>query len=323
MKNLKAWFLSPKFKQDIFPEVKRLLAVIFYTSIYAVGVTWFLEASVVPLYTAGMPGIAQILRDFLFIRLKIDLGPSFQENFMGIIILLLNFPVMIIAWKGVSKKFALYTIVSILVQALVLGWIPPLNLGLGSEEHVLTAVFLGGVLSGIGGGGTLKHGTSTGGFDAIAQYFSLKKGKTVGFFLTILNLSIALVGGLILGGVELPSGATFGVGMIVSYTVIRIIITSMTTDLVHTSYQYVSVEIITATPKDLVEEFLKKSVRGVTLMKVEGAYSKNPKTLVYIIITAFELNHLLEIVYKNDPDAFIITRPVRNVFGNFVKRRIV
>lgn len=323
MTKFKNLISNGNFKQNILPEVKRFFAVIFFTTVYGVGVSWFLEASVVPLYTAGVPGIAQIVRDFLFIRLQVDLGQAFQDNFMGIVILLLNVPIMFVAWFGVSKKFAIYTMISVLVQALILGWIPPINLGLGSEEHVLTAVFLGGVLSGIGGGGTLKYGTSTGGFDALSQYFSLKKGKTVGFFLTILNLSIALLGALILGGVELPNGATFGFGLITSYTVIRIIITSMTTDLVHTAYQYISIDIITDTPKTLVDEILVNFVRGVTLMKVEGAYSQHNKTLIYLVITVHELNPLLELIQANDPKAFVITRPVRNVFGNFIKRRIV
>ena len=51
------------------------------------------------------------------------------------------------------------------------------------------------------------------------------------------------------------------------------------TDKLHTSYQHLSVEIITDSPKVLVDEILHKVYRGVTLSKVEGAFSHHEKHL--------------------------------------------
>src|SRR5690606_9642588 len=100
-------------------------------------------------------------------------------------------------WFGVSKKFVVYSMISVLIQATILGFIPQLNIGLQNESQALTATILGGILIGIGVGGALKYGTSTGGLDVIAQYLSLKKGKSVGFISMVMNIAMALIGGLI------------------------------------------------------------------------------------------------------------------------------
>jgi uncharacterized membrane-anchored protein YitT (DUF2179 family) len=90
----------------------------------------------------------------------------------------------------------------------------------------------------------------------------------------------------------------------------------------HTAYQYLSVNIITVEPKALVDEVLNHLYRGVTLLKVEGAYSHHEKTMVYIVISAYELHALKEITKKMDPYSFVIASPVKNVFGNFKRKTI-
>ena len=99
----------------------------------------------------------------------------------------------------VSHRFAIYSIISVIIQAII-GWMPKINLGLNTEEHVLAATILGGLLIGVGTGGALKYGTSTGGLDILAQYFAFKGGKSVGFFSMLMNVSIAVGGGIIMNG---------------------------------------------------------------------------------------------------------------------------
>jgi uncharacterized membrane-anchored protein YitT (DUF2179 family) len=111
-------------------------------------------------------------------------------------------------------------------------------------------------------------------------------------------------------------------GLIASYTVIRIIITTVMVDRVHTSYHFLRVDIITSHPQPIVNDLLVKVYRGVTLMKVEGAYSHHEKTLIYVVIAAYELHTLIRLVKRIDANAFIVTQPVKNVFGNFKKKTI-
>ncbi len=318
MNNIKTFFQSDKMKQHILPEVERLVAVILSTIVYGIGVSWFLEASVVPLYTGGIPGLGQLVRDAFFVWFGIDFGP----HFLGVFIIVLNIPILLLGWFGVSHRFTIHSIISILLQAFILSWLPVINMGLNERGDAFAAAVLGGLLIGIGGGAALRFGTSTGGLDIIAQFVSLRKGKSVGFISMIMNVSIAIAGGLIVGGKLGPSGEIISGGVIASYTVIRIIVTTILTDRMHTSYQFLSVDIITSVPQALVDEILHKVYRGVTLMRVEGAYSHHEKTLIYVVISSYELHALVGLVKSVDPNAFIVTRPVKNVFGNFKRKTI-
>lgn len=324
MKKIKSFLKSKKYRNIIKPEIKRFLAVVFFTFIYGIGVAWFLEDSVVPMYTGGMPGLAQVLRD-LFVKYNI-INEISGKTFMSLFIFLSNIPLLLLGWFGVSKKFTLYSLVSVIIQSTVIGFIPDSILGLSNLNHALLASILGGLLIGVGVGGALKYGGSTGGVDIIAQYFSLKKGKSVGFISMIMNLAIAVLGALITGGTQIETSAgvltTISAGVIFSYTMVRIIVTTLATDYIHTSYQYLSVEIITENPRAIVDEVLHRLGRGLTLIKVEGAYSNHEKTMVMVVISNYELESLIEIIKEVDIKAFVMAKPVKNVVGNFKKKRI-
>jgi uncharacterized membrane-anchored protein YitT (DUF2179 family) len=312
------YFQSDQFKNKALPEIQRILAVVISTLIYGVGIAWFLEASVIPMYSGGIPGIGQLIRDILWFLFGIDLGSSF----LGIFIFIINIPLLILGWFGISKRFAIHSLISVALQSIVLSWFPFVNMGLSNRSDALAAALIGGLLIGFGGGLALKYGTSTGGLDIIAQYVSLKKGKSVGFLTMIMNISVAVLGGIIVGGSEGADGLIISGGLIVTYTIIRIIISTVMVDRVHTSYHFLSVDIITQDPEPIVNDVLIKVYRGVTLIKVEGAYSHREKTLIYVVIAAYELHTLISLVKRIDPNAFIVTRPVKNVFGNFKKKTI-
>lgn len=314
MKKIKNFMRSPKFKESIFPEIKRLAAVVFFTFIYGIGVAWFLEQSKVPIYTGGIPGIAQVIRDILF---KTGIIHDSGELFMSIFIVLANIPILILGWFGVSKRFTIYSIISVVIQSAVIGLFPVLDMGINGPENALLASMLGGLLIGVGIGGALRYGTSTGGFDIIAQYWSLKKGGSVGFVSMVLNIVIATAGALITGGKD-----GFAGGLIFSYTIVRLILTTIATDKVHTAYQFLSMEIITENPLEIIEQILYKLGRGVTLSKVFGAYSNTEKTKIMVVISYYELQNLIDIIDQVDDKAFVIQRPVKNIHGNFAKKRI-
>jgi len=318
MNKLFQWIKSERFKRKVFPEIERVTAVFVFTVIYGIGVAWFLEASVVPLYTGGIPGIGQLVRDILATVFHRDVS----EHFLGIFIIVFNIPILILGWFGVSHRFTIYSLISVLVQSFMLSWIPQVDMGLASVEHALAAAILGGLLIGVGVGGALRYGTSTGGLDIVAQYLAFRKGKSVGYFSMAMNVVIAVLGGLIIGGQESSTGVIISGGVIASYTIIRIIVSTVITDRMHTAYQFLAINIITVEPKALVDEILTNLYRGVTLLKVEGAYSHHEKTMVYVIISSYELHPLSEIIKKLDPNAFVVSSPVKNVFGNFKRKTI-
>lgn len=318
MNKIMSYFKSTKFKETVLPEVKRSFAVIFFTFLYGLGVSWFLEKSAVPMYTGGIPGLAQVSRDLL-VKLNVMSDPKVTDIYMSVFIIVLNIPILLLGWFGVSKKFTIYSLVSVLIQSTVIGFFPKVDFGVSGETHALLAAILGGLLIGVGIGGALRFGTSTGGFDIVSQYFSFKKGISVGYISMTLNILIAILGALITG--DSTTGA-IGAGLIFSYTIIRNIVTTLATDKIHTAYNYLEIQIITENPRGLIDNILHKMSRGVTLSKVEGAYSTHEKTMVMVVISSYELQNIVELIKDIDPKAFVIAKPVSKIIGNFRRKRI-
>lgn len=292
-------------KQRIYHELKTVIAVFVFTFIYGLGVVWFLEAATEPLYTGGIPGIAQLIRSVVIKINDYDLG----NIFLGAFVLLSNIPILILGYFGVSKKFTIYSLVSVLIQATMLGFIPRIDFQI---NDTFTLAVLGGLLTGIGIGGALRFGTSTGGLDIVAQFLSLRNGISVGYVSLLLNVLIALIGGLV-----------YGSGAIVAYTVIRIIVTTLVTDKIHTSYNFLKVEIITKVPENIYDEILVKLYRGVTILEAQGAYSRDDKSILVVVISTYELRTLKSLLKQHDPKAFTIITPVKDIYGNFKRKTIV
>lgn len=299
-------------------EFKRIIAVLFFTAVYAIGVVWFIESSVVPLYTGGALGISQLIRDALFVFF----GQATGAAFLATLNLLINIPILIIGWRGVSHRFTIYSLISVMFQTILLSAIPQIDFGLNLLEHVFASASLGGLLIGIGAGGALRYGASTGGLDIIAQYVSSKSGQSVGFISLFINLTVALLGAMIVGGEVAPSGEIILGGVILSYTIVRIIASTVGVDLIHTSYQHISVNIISEKADDIAASILKDIYRGATLVDVKGAYSGQSKKMIYVIISRYEFATLIRIIQQNDTNAFIVSTPVRGVYGNFLRKTI-
>ena len=131
--------------------------------------------------------------------------------------------------------------ISVIIQSLVIGFFPTIDFGLNEPTHALLAAFLGGLLIGVGIGGALKYGTSTGGFDIVAQYFSFKKGISVGHISMVLNIAIAALGALITGG-EVVNGFWWcRINFLIYYFKNNCYNTS--NHIVHTAYNYLETKL--------------------------------------------------------------------------------
>src|SRR5699024_3749393 len=129
-------------------EAKRIMVVIFGAVLNALSLNFFLINANV--YASGFTGASQLLasifNDFLGIGMT-----------TGIILFILNIPVVILGWLKVGKGFTIYSIFSVIFMSLFLELLPVTSL---SDDIILNAVF-GGLLGGIGVGITLKYGAST------------------------------------------------------------------------------------------------------------------------------------------------------------------
>lgn len=273
-------------------EARRIIVVILGSLLLALSLNFFLIGANV--YSSGFTGAAQlvssIFNDFLNIQIS-----------TGVLLFIFNVPVFILGWYKVGKGFTIYSIISVIFASLFLEVIP---IVIVSEDIILNAV-IGGVIGGAGIGFTLKLGASTGGMDIVAMVLSRLRDKPIGTYFLILNGIIIIFAGILYE----PENAL--------YTLLTLYITTRVIDTIHTSHEKVTAMIITRKVEELQEAIHKKMVRGITILQVKGAYSKEEKNMMYLVITRYELYDLEKIIKEVDPNAFTNIVQTTEVFGFF------
>ena len=262
--------------------------------VIAVAMNWFLIPSGV--YSTGFTGLAQILTQVLQ-----GTAFAFGEN---VWFLVLNLPLIVLAWIMLGRSFTIITLISVLATTIFIGLIPQYAVIPG--DQTLNAVF-GGVLLAIGTGITIKFGASTGGFDIVALIFARFSDRSVGLYLFVLNFLIAILAG------ELFGWST------ALYTIVFIYVTSKVVDEIHTSNQRLTIFIITNHADDITTALHQHIIRGITQMPAIGTYSRAEKSTLMMVIERHELRDIERICRDADETVFINVVATDSVVGYFRK----
>ncbi|QHS21654.1 YitT family protein [Virgibacillus sp. MSP4-1] len=275
-------------------EAKRFIIVIIGALLNALSLNLFLiEANV---YASGFTGFAQILSSVFKDFIGIDIST-------GILLFVLNIPVTILGWFKVGRGFTVYSAISVACTTFFLEVIPLQNL---ADDILLNAVF-GGILAAIGIGITLKWGASTGGMDVIAMILSKMKDRPIGVYFLIMNGFIILMAGYLYD----PEKAL--------YTLVTLYVTTRFIDAIHTRHEKLTAMIITTKADELEKAIHAKMVRGITTLPAKGAFTKEDKNMLIMVITRYELYDLENIIRDVDPNAFTNIVQTTGIFGFFRK----
>ena len=267
--------------------------------IYAVGMNWF----VIPfhLYSGGVLGIAQIID--LFLGKYIDLGAI---NLNGILYLVINIPLLFLAWRSIGGVFFFKTLLGAGAISLFMSVLPVPGVPILDER--LASVLVGGIVSGFGIGIILFSRGSGGGLDIIGVWASRKyKNASVG------KISLMLNGAIYLALLFLADLET------VLYSLIYMVFFTMMLDRVH--YQNINLRLMVFTKKEGVDQkIMRQTGRGVTEWRGIGAYSGEDTRVLVSCINKYEVGEIMDIIRGVDPDAFVIADEGVHVSGNFEKR---
>lgn len=278
-------------------KLKNLGIMIIGVFLYVLAMNMFISPA--NLYTGGVTGIAQLIIAFASSAFGIQLS-------LGGLIFLLNVPLLYLAWRSIGKRFAVLSILTVVLQSIILELVP---MGKFSDDILLNAVF-GGVLIGVGVGMILKIGASTGGTDIVFQYLSMKFNGSFGKYSFAINAIIILIAGLTQGWET------------ALYTIISIYITSVVIDKIHTVHQNLTLYIVTSKEDEMIKTLQQQLYRGITILEGRGAYSKNDKSVLMMVLSSYELYEALAVIKMVDEQAF--TNVVRSemVQGYFLKKEI-
>ncbi|MBO7085666.1 MAG: YitT family protein [Bacilli bacterium] len=289
-------------------DFKAIIGTIIGSTVEAMGVVWILEYG--NFFATGITGIAQVINK-LFLLINENLIIS-----VGILYFVLNVPLLIIGFIGVSKRFSIFTSISVILQSVLIlvfeivrdktGFSPFASFG---EDRLLLAI-IGGLIGGLSSGIMLRSGGSAGGVEIISQYLHFKKKSNFALVSLVINATI-LIAGFFLEDIAC-----------VAYTSIRLIIYVVVMDKINTIYKYIKISIVTTKPDEIRNILVNRFNHGITIYKVTGGYSLTEKTELEIIASSYEVEEYRKIAHDIDPNAFMTFTTINRVDGRFNHNRI-
>ena len=280
----------------------RVALVIGGNLLFAVGINRIITP--MNLYSSGFTGISMLLRMLLVDVLNIPEPAGI--SYLGIIYWIVNMPLFYLAYKSLGKEFCITTAVSIGIASACMSLVPVAKTPL--FDDYLTAVLVGGIISGTGAGLVLKGGTSGGGQDIIGVAMS----KTHPNF-SVGKISIAI--NTVVYGVCF---FLFDIQTVV-YSMIFAVINGLALDYQHT--QNINVQVMIFTKKEgITNKVINEVKRGLTYWNGAGGYTDEDTYILMTMVTKYELPRLIEIVKSIDPDAFVMVNEGTKIYGRFEKR---
>lgn len=287
-------------------EKMQMLSGYFFSILGGIICATNLNTIIIPLklFNGGFVGISQIMSDFLIHVLHVNIPPTF--NFSGFFLLLLNVPLMLLAYREISRVFFIKSVLTVACQSLAMMIIPVPSSPIISDY--LTACIIGGLIAGSGIGLMLRSGGSGGGTDIIGVYCSKKFPDMSVGKLSISVSSLVFFYCLFRYEVE-----------IVVYSIIFAAVTSLVVDRAHYQNIKSSAMIFTKHP-EVADTIVQLLQRGVTCWQGYGAYTHESSYIFMTVVSKFEINRIKKIVHDIDPQAFIIINDRLDISGNFIKR---
>ena len=276
-------------------KFKEYFSITFGVFLVAIGAEFFLAPNKIA--AGGVFGIAMILNKY------------FPMLPIGLIMLILNVILFVIAFIVIGNKFGAKTIYTTIALSVIL-WsmekvIPP---GTMITNNLFLASVFGTAISGIGMGIIFYQNASTGGTDILAKilnkFVSLDIGKSL--------LSVDFV-------ITIFAGLSFGaeVGM---FALLCVIMNGFVIDTVIDGLNISKQMIIISTKNDIISEFITQKLdRSCTLLNGKGGYSGADTLVLYTVINRKEFIRLKKYIKEVDPKAFITVSEAHEVLGEGFK----
>lgn len=255
------------------------------------------------LYNGGILGLAQLLRTFFITTFNINI----DFDLSSIIYYILNIPLMIIAYKKISKTFFIRTIFTVTLSSLFLFILPIPESPL--IDNSLANTIIGGMFCGLGIGMILSTGSSTGGTDIIGIVINQKHDRiSVGNIGLIFNVFIYLITGL-----------NYGIEVMI-YSIMFAFVETFTLDKNHTPNIKSETFIFTKKDPQGIINFINKELnRGTTYWEALGGYTNTNTYIIYTVLSKYERMRLERHINEFDEDAFMTGNDGVVVKGKFGK----
>ena len=267
----------------------KYLMIIVGSALFAAGFQFFLYPN--SIIVGGVSGIAMIIN--LLTKLPV-----------GLLTIVLNIPLFIIAWRYFGTDFIVGSLVGMLLSSVFVDLFALLSIS--PTNDMLLACIIGGAVKGLGLGIVYYAGATTGGTDIIAKFIRLRfPYLNFGTVVLITDCFIIVAFAAIFNKVESAM-----------YAVITMFVVSKVVDLLLYGIDNSSVCYIISEKSDqLVTDITDRLHRGVTILEGEGAYSHKNKQVLLCVVKRTQIADIRKMIKSIDENAFFIITDAKNVFG--------
>ncbi|HRF99785.1 MAG TPA: YitT family protein [Bacteroidia bacterium] len=229
---------------------------------------------------------------------------------LALLIIGINVPFVVLAYKVIGKQFAIKTAIAITGLAICLATI---HFPEVTKDKLLVAIF-GGFFLGSGIGLSVRGGAVIDGTEVLAIFLSRKFGVTMGDVIIGINILIFSAAAYFL---SIESAL---------YSMITYLAASKTLDFVVLGIEeYNGVTIVSSHSEEIRQMIIDTMGRGVTVYSGKRGYGKRGEgkeiDIVYTVVTRLELNKLNTEIEKIDPNAFVVMNTIKDTKGGMIKKR--
>lgn len=228
----------------------------------------------------------------------------------------INVPLVVLSYFFVKKRFAFFTTIHILMQAIWLAvfenFIPDFIIVFSDNGEKIFAAIAAGLCIGVSIALAFKAGGSTGGADIVVVMIQKKFAATsIAWMLFALNCivigsSLFVFQGDTLAATLLP----------IMMSIFESYIESKTNDSMTNGFQSaIEFRIITTKPEEMSEALMNELSRGVTALPATGMYTKEERAMLLCVISRRQVVALKRIMKSVDPDSFAVMANVSQVLG--------
>ena len=283
-----------EFSKELILDCAFLLAGTF---LYALATHCFMAPH--DIAPGGVTGVATMLNHLFNINI-------------GFTVLVLNIPILLLAWKFIGRNFCIKTLISILLFTIFTDYVTPLiPVYTGGEQARMLAALFGGILNGAGLGLVFSRGFTTGGTDVISSLIRLKLPfMSTGKMLFAVDLVVVSASVLVYGNIE----SAF-------FALISMFVTTKAIDaIVYSGDKGKLVLIVSNNSDEIAKNILENIGRGATFLKASGAYKKDDKNVIMTAVRTSQFFKLKKLVKSVDPMAFMIVSEASEIAGQGFKK---
>lgn len=244
---------------------------------------------------SGLTGLSIILNHLL-------------DTPVGLTNLVLNIPLVALAWVFIGRKFVFKTLWVTVVLSVMLD-VFALFIPVYTGDRLLAALYCG-VITGTGLGLVMLRGATTGGTDIVAKLFQKRWPHiSVGRVILVGDVLIIVLSAVVFRSLESAL-----------YAVIVIYVSSRLIDyILYGTAMGKLLLVVTTKAEEIAAAIRQQMHRGVTILPVQDGYTQDEKKLLLCAVRPNEVAQLRRLIWEHEENPFIIIADAGEILGEGFK----